>query len=237
MTLTSDYASRVGSFLPTQSDLDDYVLRPPANRLLKAFDRSVTWFRHLHGLYGAEEVSVLLASAHSKVIEIWILMPLGLLHSSYTALRTIVDISTSYTFYRSHPVEWRAVCEGHASWEGRARIIDWHVSYTRSFREVNRLFGLSDALTKDYQKLSSYVHAIPVTGLPTLKGIDRPSVTDKDLNAFGEMAEGVDCNLSLLFLSVMYRDISSLSPEDFRTIMRGISRQKLAEAGIILPRT
>ena len=142
VTSTSDYASRLGRFLPTQADLDEYVLRPPANRLLKSFDRLVIWFHHLHGLRSNDEVSVLLASAHSKVIEIWILTPLGLLHSSYTALRTIVDICTSYTFYRSHPVEWRAVCEGRASWESRGRAIEWHLNYTRSFREMNRLFGL-----------------------------------------------------------------------------------------------
>ena len=235
--MTSSYASRIGSFLPNQSDLNDFAVKPSARRLLKAFDRQVTWLRHFHNLHRGDEVSVLLASAHSKVIEIWILMPLGLLHSSYTALRTIVDISTSYTFYRSHPMEWRAICESRAAWEGRGRIIDWHVNYTRSFREMSKSFGLVDALTKDYQRLSDYVHSIPVTGLPTLKGITRTCVADSDLNTFVEMAESVDYNLNLLFLGIAHRDTSTLSPEDFRTIMRDIDRSKLAESGIVLPRT
>ena len=235
--MNSQYVSRILSFLPASSDLEDFELKPSANRLLKAFDRIIVWFHHLHGLHSDDEVSILLASAHSKIIEIWILTPLGLLHSSYTALRTVVDICTSYTFYRSHPLEWSAVCESRALWEGRGRIIDWHLKYTRSFSEINKSFGLAESLTGDYQKLSDYVHAIPVTGLPTLKGIERTLVSDKDLDAFVEMAESVDSNLNLLFLSIAHREIISLSTEDYRTIMRGISRSKLAKAGIILPRT
>ena len=209
--MNSSYASRVGSFLPARSDLKDFELRPSAGRLLMAFDRLIVWFHLLHGLDDDDEVSVLLTSAHSKIIEIWILMPLGLLHSSYTALRTVVDICTSYTFYRSHPIEWRAVCESRALWEGRGRIIEWHAKYARSFKEVNRSFGLAEAINSDYQKLSDYVHAIPVTGLPTLKGIERTCVADKDLDAFVGMAERVDCNLSLLFLSIAHRHVTSLS--------------------------
>lgn len=235
--MSPSYASRLGSFLPAQSDLNDFELRPSASRLLASFDRLVVWFHHLHDLHEDDEVSVLLASAHSKVIEIWILMPLGLLHSSYTALRTIVDICTSYTFYRSHPIEWQAVCDGRAFWKGRGRIMDWHLNYTRSFKEINKSFGLADALTRDYQKLSDYVHAIPVTGLPTLKGIDPTHVSDINLDSFVDMAESTNYNVNLLFLSIAYRDTASLSTEDFRTIMTGIDRSKLAEAGITLPRT
>ena len=235
--MNSQYASRILSFLPASSDLEDFEHKPSAARLLKAFDRIILWFHLLHGLHSEDEVSILLASAHSKIIEIWILMPLGLLHSSYTALRTVVDICTSYTFYRSHSVEWRAVCESRADWDGRGNIIEWHVNYTRSFKEVNRALGLAQALTRDYQKLSAYVHAIPVTGLPTLKGIERTSVSDEDLDTFVEMAESVDWNLNLLFLSIAHRDISLLSPQEYRTIMNGIDRSKLADAGIVLPRT
>ena len=234
--MSPDYASRVASFLPNQGDLGRFQSRSPAKRLLKAFDRLRIWFSLLYVPGGGDEVASLLASAHSKVIEIWILMPLGLIHSSYSALRTVVDICTSYSFYRSHPIEWRAVCDGRAPWEGRQRIVDWHVKHSRHFSEINDQFGLMQALTEDYRKLSNYVHAIPVAGLPNLKGIDRTELSDEDLVRFVELAESVDCNLSLLFLGVSYSKIPSLSEKDYRTVMRGVARSKLAAAGITLPR-
>ena len=234
--MSTDYAARLGAFLPTQQDLDDFVSSSLAGRLLNTFNRMTTWFGLLHGLRSGHETSVLIAAAHSKVIEIWILVPLGLLHSSYTALRTVVDICTSYTFYFSHPIEWLAVCEDRAGWESRANIIEWHLRYTPAFRDINRVFGLADSLNQDYQRLSSYVHGIPVTGLPTLKGIERTSISDPDLGQFLQTVEKVDADLNLLFLSLFHQDVASLSAKEFKAITRGIDRQKLAGAGIVLPK-
>ena len=195
-----------------------------------------TWFRLIHDLRSDQETSVLIAAAHSKLIEIWILVPLGLLHSSYTALRTVVDVCTSYTFYCSHPVEWLAVCEDRTGWESRANIIDWHMRFTPTCREMHKAFGLADRLNQDYQELSSYVHGVPVAGLPTLKGIERTSISDQDLDKFSQIAKRTDHDLSLLFLSLFHQELASLSTKGFRVITKGMDRKKLAAAGIVLPR-
>ena len=163
-------------------------------------------------------------------------MPLGLLHSSYAALRTVVDICASYTFYSSHPVEWVAVCEDRASWESRAHIINWHISYTPNCREMNKVFGWAEQLAEDYQELSSYVHGVPVAGLPTLQGIDRTQISEQDLERFSEVAEKTDRDLNLFLLSVFHQDLTSVSTTDFRRITKGIDRSRLAKAGIVLPR-
>ena len=234
--MSKEYATRIGTFLPTQQDLDDFAKGSLTLRLLQTFNRMTIWFKLFHDLRTNHEPSVLIAAAHSKVVEIWILVPLGLLHSSYTALRTIVDICTSYTFYYSHPMEWRSVCDNQADWESRAAIIEWHLHFTPGFRELQRSLGLRDALDRDYQELSSYVHGIPVAGLPTLKGIDRTSISDVDLEKFIQVAEKVDSNLNRLYLGVFHQDLPSLSTDNYRTITSGVDRRKLAAAGIVLPR-
>ena len=203
---------------------------------MNSFGRIITWFNLLYRLKRQDETSVLIAAAHSKIIEIWILVPLGLLHSSYSALRTVIDISTSYTFYSSHPIEWLAVSEERAGWESRSNIVNWHIRYTPTCREINKAFGLAEALDKDYQKLSSYVHGIPMTGLPTLKGIERNAITDTDMKKLTEIAQNVDSNLNLLFLGVFHKDLAAASGRDLQTVTKGIDRNKLAAAGVILPR-
>ena len=234
--MNSEYASRLGGFLPTQQDLAIFSEKPQVDGLLKAFSRMTTWFRLLHDVRGQEETTALIAAAHSKVIEIWILVPLGLLHSSYAALRTVVDICTSYTFYCSHPVEWTAVCEDRASWESRANMVDWHVHFTPTFREVNKIFGIAEALNRDYQELSGYVHGVPVSGLPTLRGIERTDISDGELEKFTQLAQKTDADLSLFFLAVFHQVLASLSTTDYRLITSGINRRQLAAAGIVLPR-
>ena len=234
--MSTDYAAKLRGFLPTSQELEEFAAKSSAVRILKAFDRMATWYRLIHDLRSDQETSVLIAAAHSKLIEIWILVPLGLLHSSYTALRTIVDVCTSYTFYCSHPVEWLAVCEDRTGWESRANIIDWHMRFTPTCREMHKAFGLADRLNQDYQELSSYVHGVPVAGLPTLKGIEGTSISDRDLDKFSQIAKRTDYDLSLLFLSLFHQELASLSTKDFRVITNGMDRKKLAAAGIVLPR-
>lgn len=234
--MSTDYTTRLSEFLPTQQELEVFAQKSSTYRLLSICERMTTWFKHLYALRSDQGTSVLIAAAHSKIIEVWILIPLGLLHSSYTALRTAVDICTSYTFYCTHPIEWQAVCEGRAGWESRGNIVEWHLQHTSTCREMNGAFGVKEALNRDYQELSSYVHGIPVVGLPTLKGIELTSISDKDLEKFIQTAQKVDDDLNLLFLIAFHQELASLSSIDFRIITKGIERKRLADAGIILPR-
>lgn len=234
--MNRDYAGKIVSFLPSRQELEEFAAGSSTGQFLNAFKRMTTWFRLIYDLREDQETSVLIAAAHSKVIEIWVLIPMGLLHSSYSALRTVVDICTSYTFYCSHPIEWMAVCDDRAGWEGRADIVDWHMRYTPACKAMKESFGLSESLNRDYRELSSYVHGIPVAGLPTLKGIQRTVVADVDLQNFIGICERVDYNLNLLFLGVFADYVSSLSAADLKVITGGIDRQKLAGAGIFVPR-
>ena len=93
--MIEEYASRLIQFLPSEQDIRSFTESEQSDALLQVFDRMTTWIRLLHGIRGDDETIALLAAAHSKVIEIWILVPLGLIHSSYTALRTFVDICAS----------------------------------------------------------------------------------------------------------------------------------------------
>ena len=228
--------NRLKGFLPSEQDLSDYGANPLSQELLNSFRRMISWFSLLYRIRRQDETSVLLAAAHSKIIEIWILVPLGLLHSSYSALRTAIDISTSYTFYSSHPMEWMAVSEDRAGWESRSNIVNWHIRYTPTCREINKSFGLVEALDKDYQELSSYVHGIPMSGLPTLKGIDRNVIADTEIKRLIEIGQKVDSNLNLLYLSVFHQDLATAPRRELQTATRGIDRRRLTSAGIILPR-
>ena len=196
----------------------------------------VTWLKLIYDLRGNDQTSVLVAAAHSKLIEIWILIPLGLIHSSYGSLRTAVDICTSYTFYYSHPVEWAAVCEGRASWQSRSAVVDWHIRHTPFWRELNDAFGLSDRLHRNYRDLSSYVHGVPTEGLPTLRGIERITIPEQEVDKFVQTATKTDFDISLLFLSVFYKDLASLASHDLMTVTAGVDRKKLSTAGIVIPK-
>lgn len=233
--MKASYISRLTAFVPEKKALEDFINTGLGERLLKSFDHTITWLAVLQDVYGDKETSVLISSAHSKIIETWILVPLGLVHSAFACLRTAVDICTSYSFYYSHPLEWLAVCDKRAQWEGRASIIDWHIHYTLAFREFNAQFHLSERLNEDYQDLSSYVHGIPLQGLPTMPALEKNVPSRQEWELLINIAERVDYNLNLLFIGVFNDLTPIMSQNDYNVLIKGINKQKLAKSGIILP--
>lgn len=230
------YATRIKDFLPSEQDIKAFALSANGQQLLKSFDRTLIWLGLLHDLRGNESTSVLLAATNSKIIEIWALIPLGLIHSGYSCLRTAIDIAVSYTFYCTHHVEWNAVCDGRATWAGRASIVDWHISFSPFFKEFNRSFGLSTRLGEDYERLSSFVHGIPVEGLPVMVALERRALQDAEVRGFLAMADRVDFDISLLYLGLFHSHASSLGDKEFKAVLAGIDRKNLAKCGITLPR-
>ncbi|MCI0564495.1 MAG: hypothetical protein MN733_38990 [Nitrososphaera sp.] len=234
--MNTSYGTKLKDFIPDQNEIEEFAESALSKRLISSFPRLLTWIGILNELKGNEQAGILLASAHSKIIEIWALVPLGLIHSAYTCLRTVVDICTGYSFYSSHNVEWNAVCDGRGDWEGRGNIIEWHTQFTPRFRDMNKEFGLVDQLNVDYKALSAFVHGVPLHGLPTMISLERKLLPDKDIKSLIEFMERVDVNLNLMFLTVFFDLTASLSTSNLRTITRGISRPKLARAGLALPR-
>ena len=204
------YQTRLIQFLPTHEDLEVFCTKEIVGDLLMVFDRITVWFRALTDVHDYHRTSIMLSAAHSKIIEIWALIPMGLIHPAYTALRTIVDICTSYTYYTTHPIEWAAVCDGKADWESRGGIVKWHIQYTPSFSEINKVFGLGASLDEDYRDLSSFVHGIPLRGLPTLSAIERTHISDQDLQRFIQLADKTISHLNLMFISVFHEYLVSL---------------------------
>ncbi len=234
--MIDQFAAKFNEFLPTEPDVASFAREPSFVRYLDAFKRVPIWCHFLRQIYADEDTSVLLSAANSKIIESSVLLPISLLHCAYVSLRTALDICVSYTFYKSHPVEWRAICTNRGTWLNRSEIFGWHSKYTAEFKPMNGQFGFANSLESTYRELSAYVHGIPVGGLPTLKRIEKSRIPNHQLIALVELAEKMDRDLSLLFLTVFHSDAVVLSHRDLRTIFRGIDRTKLAAAGIRVPR-
>lgn len=233
--MTFDHEAALQSILPSLDQIKSVASDQQFHQFANSFPRLRIWFRFLHRIGVDKDALALIAAADSKIVETRVLVPLRLFHSAYIAMRTVVDICTSYTFYSSHDIEWDAVCSGRSRWESRARIIEWHVKHTPRFREFNKEFNLAQLLDRDYQELSSYVHGVPAEGLPILLPSNAMPFPNARLAELIEIAERIDRNLSLLLLGVFHEEIPILARSDFRAITLGIERKKMASVGIVIP--
>lgn len=228
-----DYGEKLYKFLPTEKDITKFGESDEAESLIKSFEKTLIWIKLL-SIKKNVCCEVLLPSLHSKIIEFWILVPMGLLHSAYSSLRTMIDISAAYSFYITHPMEWNALCRGKIDWEGRESIIRWHVSHTPTFSEYNESFGIQDQLLNRYRDLSMYIHAIPISGLPMLRSLDKVEISDEELKGIIEEAQNVDKCINDLYIPIFYKSLYILDPIEKDIILSGLDKKKLTKADIII---
>lgn len=222
-------------FLPSQKSLEAFASSETGQQLIHSFDRSLIWLGLLRRTYNGQPGEVLLVSAHSKIIEFWVLVPLRLLHSASGSLRTLMDLVFSYSYYVFHPKEWSAICLGRNGWEGRAGVLDWHVQFTPCFQEYNKKFGTRLTLDNIHEDLSRFIHGIPVQGLPTMQSLDRRELDKTDVTPVIELATRVDSALNSFLVGVFPGLLSVLSQPEYKIVLAGMDKDKLADCGIALP--
>ncbi len=146
-----------------------------------------------------------------------------------------MDLIFSYSYYGHHPMEWNAICLGKAGWEGRAFILDWHMRFTPFFQEYSRKFGTISTLDKLQVDLSQYIHGIPASGLPTMTSLNRTDLDAIDVTPVLLLVERVDDAMNSFLVGVFHDLLSGLSVSDYRSVLAGIERDRLAESGITIP--
>ncbi len=231
----SQYAQELTRFVPKPEDLKKFAESDQGTRLVGGFDHCLLWTRLLGDTYAGYPGEVLLHAAHSKILEMWALVPLGLLHSACGCLRTIIDLAIGFSYYVFHGKEWYAVCASRSDWMGRAAILEWHIDFTARFRQYNKAFGVSQYLDEDYRILSNFIHGVPPQGLPTMKSLSQHSCSQEDIERVIDLVTRVDGHINLFLVGVFPDIIVSLSPDEYRLALSGLDRRKLAACGLTLP--
>lgn len=146
-----------------------------------------------------------------------------------------MDLVFSHSYYVCHPKEWDAICSGRGSWEGRAGILEWHIQFTSNFQEFNKNFGILAKLDKLNKDLSYFVHGIPAIGLPMTLSLDRAELDKVNVAPVIELAERADNGLNSFLIGVFHGLLPTLSATEYKLVLSGMSKGKLAGCGITLP--
>ena len=235
MIRSMTYKEEIVKLLPTQNSLENFADSTLGNRLVHSFDRTLIWLQLLKNTYPNNSTNILLVSIHSKLIEFWALVPLRLTHAASGSLRTITDLIFSYSYYINHPKDWEAFFTGRNDWEGRAGILEWHIKVTQHFLEYNKQFGVLLSLDTLNRDLSYFVHGIPSSGLPMIYSLNREDLDKTDIAPVIVLAERVDTIINSFLIGVFFTFLPILSSTEYKFILSGIDKKKLAASGIYLP--
>ena len=230
------YKSRLAGFEDGAQHVSTFASNPAAASLVNSLRRVLIWKRILTQIYSEAPQSVLLQAGHAKIVEFWILVPLGLDHGAYACLRTMYDSFQSFGYYLNHRIEWEAVCRSGVDWMLRSQLIEYYREYIPNFREFDQQFGYRKISATTYRRLSYFIHNIPAAGLPRAIPLDGRPVSTSKFDALLETAETVDQELNLLFIALFHPHMVAIGSSDYRQLIRGVSRSNLDSAGIHIHR-
>lgn len=225
-------AETLNRLLPQAADLTAALSQADVQDLTAAFDRTRLWCRYLVDHYADEDASAVLHALYSSMTEVCILAPLGLYNAAYAALRRILDLAISFSYYVSHPVELHTVVSTGNSWVGRSGALEWHMEFTPNFRAAADALNVMAAWKEEYSKLSLFVHSIPGPSWKSLRDMKPWTFSAAKYNAVVEEAIVVDGLINKLWLAVFTRDMAGMNAADAKKVTANLDKAKLRAAGL-----
>ncbi len=86
------------------------------------------------------------------------LTSLSLYKPASAAMRTMLESSLYYTYFRTHPAELATLVRNSEFYVEKSELLDYHKIHTPNFSERQKVFGLVDKLNKWYKRISSLAH-------------------------------------------------------------------------------
>jgi hypothetical protein len=86
------------------------------------------------------------------------LTSLSLYKPAAGSMRTVLETALYYTYFRSHPVELATLVRDSKYYVQKKDVLDYHITHTPNFLEIQNRFGLIVKLGAWYNQVSAIIH-------------------------------------------------------------------------------
>lgn len=140
-----------------------------------------------------------------------------------SGMRTVVETALYYSYFRTHPAELATLLRNEKWYVSKKEIIEYHITHTPNFSELQKKLPLIGILDPWYSKISAIVHG-QIPGLwHSQQGIsDIQPNNPLLLTALQELEECVKIVDRLFFLTAGRELWSSFSPSAKKALLHGM---------------
>lgn len=144
-----DWKANINAAFDDKSSLGD---------LEAALMRIAVWSKQLENCDGKNPAICFIREMQAAAQQGAALIGLCLYKASAASIRTVLEASLYYTYFRTHPSELSSLIRVDKYFIRKSEIIDYHRVHTPKFMEYQELFGLLGNLEQWYSKVSAIVH-------------------------------------------------------------------------------
>ena len=163
------------------------------------------------------------------------LASLALYRPAASSLRTVLESSLYYSYFRSHPKELESLARNPDYYLTKQDVLDFHNNHTAAFKQIQSSTGLSSKLNAWYSKTSAIIHGqIPGawtahTALAEISHKDK--MPELVVDSFEECEEIVHLFLLSTVAQDLWIDFSSQAKE---SLLKGIPGEIKLAVGLDL---
>jgi hypothetical protein len=161
------------------------------------------------------------------------LTSLALYKPAAAAMRTMLESSLYYTYFRNHPAELATLVRDTGFYVEKSELLDYHKIHTPNFSERQKVFGLIIKLNQWYKRISSLAHGQMPGDWRTYTSLAEIQPIKETLPIVVEtFTEGVEIIHHLFLCTVggeLWHDFSS---DAKRKLTKGISSDKKMILGL-----
>lgn len=158
---------------------------------------------------------------------------LSLYKPAAAAMRTMLESSLYYTYFRNHPAELATLVRNTEFYLEKLELLNYHKTHTPDFSERQKAFGLVDKLNKWYKHISSIVHGQMPGAWRTCTSLAKTQHVKETLLIVVEtFTEGVEI-VHHLFLCTVDRELwNDFSSDAKQELIKGISGEQKRILGL-----
>lgn len=228
------YSDALDLYLTNINDFKAFAISKSGSELENAFLKTICWCKGLCELYPRNPARLHLVSAWGEVINILALVPLCFYRQSYNSMRLLIEEILAWSFFESHPIEFKTSIKSSDYWVGREEIFKFHKQHTwQNYRNIEKM-GIWANINRLYSQLSRYMHAQTFTGDAMVNSFESFKYDAQKVKDLIKLAAELDNSLSK-YLGSMYQDAFSQFPPDYqKTIISGWSKNIIADLDLCI---
>ena len=158
---------------------------------------------------------------------------LAVYKAAAASTRTVLESALYYTYFRTHPSELATLVRDDKWYMSKSEIIQYHVTHTPDFNEVQKKLPVVSLVNPWYSKISAIVHG-QIPGVWVTQKSIKDTKPDAALQQIvvSNFTEGVDI-VHRLFLCTVGRELwDYFSPPAKKTLLHGLSGDIKTTLGI-----
>lgn len=133
----------------------------------------LSWMQYLETSEATKSADILLNSVKSAIRETAGCLSLGLVRPAIFAIRTQIDLTLAWLFFKDHPKEWASVQAEGENFMLRKDVLDYLSRYYKPFKGRRALLTQTKTrvLEDPYHVLSAHIHGKGAACVPSIDAL------------------------------------------------------------------